>query len=720
MCRKLVYLAFFGMVLIATSPAGADSNLVAHYEFEAVGDFSNSLAGGTAGQPQGDTQVIWGDGRGSYVLSLDGDGDYVSYGDGWTGIVGDAITVVAWIQTDTLASYDTVAALGYAWRLYGGLNGNVIFQCSDTIPNPSSATGAVNVNDGKWHHVAGTYDGAKYTLYVDGILDASMDATGKIDAGGSYVGCIGAHYKKNDDRDPRRFFDGLIDDVRIYNKALSAGEVRQIFTFKPGRASQPRPSDGEKDVARDGALIWSPAETAVQHDVYFGADFNDVNQADVSDATGVYRGRQDPNSYTPAETLVWETTYYWRIDEVNDAHPDSPWKGSVWSFTVGNYLIVDDFEHYDTADNGIWYTWKDGLGYGTPGTEPYYPGNGTGSAVGEETTGTIEPIIAHGGIQSMPYYYDNNKQGFAKYSEAQMTLNSPRNWTQEGIIELSLWFIGRPAYVGGFTEALVGTYTMTSSGTDIWGNADQFHYAFKMLSGPGSIVAKVESISKTNDWTKAGVMIRETLDPASKHAMAAVTPGNGVWFGWRPAAADDSFSQKQVGIVAPHWVKLERGISGDFTAYHSTDGATWQGIGSPQNMKMDTKVYIGLALTSHDADLTCDARFSNVTMTGTVDPQWAHQDIGIASNDPEPLYVAVSNLAGAPAVVYHEDPNAAMIETWTQWVIPLQTFADQGVNLTDVDRIAIGFGTRGNMTVPGGSGKAFFDDIRLCRPRSTP
>jgi hypothetical protein len=105
--------------------------------------------------------------------------------------------------------------------------------------------------------------------------------------------------------------------------------------------------------------------------------------------------------------------------------------------------------------------------------------------------------------------------------------------------------------------------------------------------------------------------------------------------------------------------------------------------------------------------------FSNVTTTGTVGPQWANQDIGIASNAAEPLYVSVSNTAGTPAVVSHDDPAAATIDTWTEWIIPLQVFADQGVDLTDVDRIAIGFGTRGNLTVPGGSGRVLFDDIRL-------
>ena len=77
--------------------------------------------------------------------------------------------------------------------------------------------------------------------------------------------------------------------------------------------------------------------------------------------------------------------------------------------------------------------------------------------------------------------------------------------------------------------------------------------------------------------------------------------------------------------------------------------------------------------------------------------------------------MAVSNSAGAPAVVVHNDPAAAQIDTWTEWVIPLQAFADQGIDLANVDRIAIGLGTKGNITVSGGSGKMYFDDIRLCQ-----
>ena len=126
---------------------------------------------------------------------------------------------------------------------------------------------------------------------------------------------------------------------------------------------------------------------------------------------------------------------------------------------------------------------------------------------------------------------------------------------------------------------------------------------------------------------------------------------------------------------------------------------------------MSANVYIGLALTSHDAAQTCQAVFSNVSTTGNVTGQWTHQDIGIESNDAEPLYVAVSNTTGQAAVIVHDNPNASQLASWTKWVIPLQDIADLGINLTNVDRIAIGLGTRGNMTVPGGSGKMYFDEI---------
>jgi hypothetical protein len=261
---------------------------------------------------------------------------------------------------------------------------------------------------------------------------------------------------------------------------------------------------------------------------------------------------------------------------------------------------------------------------------------------------------------------------------------------------------------------------MVGSGADIWAvngvEADEFHFAYKMLTGTGSIVARVESVGNTNNWAKAGVMIRETLTPDSSHAMMVVTPAQGVSFQRRPGTGATSLDTTTAGIVAPYWVKIERDIAGNFTGYSSTNGSTWQQQGS-ENIPMGPNVYIGLAVTAHNASAACEAVFTNVTTAGNVTGQWTNQDIGIASNDAEPLYVAVSNSAGAPAVVVHNDPAAANIDVWTEWVIPLQTFTDLGIALTNVDKIAIGLGTKGNMTVPGGSGKMYIDDIRLYQPR---
>jgi hypothetical protein len=213
-------------------------------------------------------------------------------------------------------------------------------------------------------------------------------------------------------------------------------------------------------------------------------------------------------------------------------------------------------------------------------------------------------------------------------------------------------------------------------------------------------------------------MFRETLEGGSKHAFACIMPGNGVASQGRDSTGGDSFNTNESGITAQHWVKIERDIVGNFIINHSADGTNWQTVqgATPRNIPMGSNVYIGLALTSHDAALTCEAVFSNVTTTGNVSGQWQHQDIGIANNDAEPLYVAVPNASGGPAVVANADPAAAQIDAWTEWRIPLQAFADQGINLGNVDKIAIGLGSKSDMVAPGGSGTVYIDDIRLYRP----
>ena len=566
-----------------------------------------------------------------------------------------------------------------------------------------------------------TDDGVR--LYVDGQLlvdrwvDRSPvedDATIDLVAGNTYS--LVMEYYENS--------SGAVAELSWSSPRTPKQLIPQAALSLPLKASSASPRSGSVDVKQTTDISWGAGDEAASHEVYFGTDEEAVRNA--TTASPEFKGTKvlGDESYDPGD-LEWATTYYWRINEINPANPDSPWVGNVWSFTTADFLTIDNFESYDAAENQIWYSWHDGLGYGSVGVDPYFAGNGTGAAVGDETTPSyMEETIVNGGSKSMPLFYDNDKQGYSKYSEVELTLIEVRDWTEENVAELSLWFRGMPGSVGSFIEGPAGTYTMTGSGADIWAvngvEADEFHFAYKMLTGAGSIVAKVESIDNTNTWAKAGVMIRETLDPSSIHAMAVVTPAEGVAFQRRIETAGTSTGETTTGITAPHWVKIERNISGNFTASQSTNGTAWQPLGTLQNIQMSANVYIGLALTSHDAALTCEAVFSNVSTTGNVTGQWINQDIGIESNDAEPMYVAVSNRTGVPVVVYHDDPAAAQTDTWTEWVIPLQAFADQGINLTDVTTIAIGLGTRGNITTPGGSGKMYFDDIRLYRPRNVP
>jgi hypothetical protein len=474
----------------------------------------------------------------------------------------------------------------------------------------------------------------------------------------------------------------------------------------PGPSSSPSPVSGAIHVDMSASLSWRPGDFAVTHDVYFGDNFDDVNEASRTNPQGVLVGQNQTSTiYDPPGLLEFGQSYYWRVDEFNDAEPNSPWKGNTWSFTVIDHFVMDDFEDYnDYPPDEIFNTWSDGWEVDTNGATV---GHDADFTKGEHI---IETTIVHGGKQSMPFYYDNSST--ANYSESERAFSPALDWTREGVGILSLWFRGHLPYVGGFTEGPSGTYTMTASGEDIWASADEFHFAWKEVSGAVSIVAKVESLDNTHPFAKAGVMIRDTLDADSRNAAVLITPENGVRFQYRNTTGGITDRYFEEGLTAPQWVKLERTAGGLVRGYHSEDGVTWTQFNLIQ-VRMDMPIYIGLALTSNETALAGEAKFSNVTSDGT--GQWTDQDVGMLSNEAEPMYVTVKDSSGTSATVYHDDPNATLIDTWTQWNIDLQAFADQGVVLTDVSNLAIGFGDKDNPQ-PGGSGLVFFDDIHLYRP----
>jgi hypothetical protein len=638
----------------------------------------------------------WVYGVDGYGLHLQGDssGDEVVHS---LGAASDwaAGTVALWVKVDSLGQDQYSSAFSSHYPNTAGFQIDVDGETPGLFRVMPGGLIFGTVTTG-WTHLAVSLDGTAATLYRDG---ASV-ATGTLNDSTFNQFAIGVN------RNGTNWLACVIDDFRVYDKTLNEDDIKLVMRIDPALPWNPSPSNGSiPDITAATPLSWSPGDNASSHEVYFGTDRDAVEAADTSDTTGIYRGRQNGTSFTPAEGVEWGSgPFYWRVDENNA--DGTVTEGRVWTFTVADFILVDDFESYtDNEGEEIWQTWVDGFGIPT-----------NGSQVGYLMPPYTEQDIVHSGGQSMPLLY-NNTAG-VRNSEAVMTLTAPRDWTKHGVGALSLWFRGYPPSVGSFTQGAGGTITMTGSGSDIWGTSDQFHFAYKTLTGAGTIVARVDSVENTNDWAKAGVMIRESLEPGSTHAFACVTPENGVATQGRTDTDGSSFNTNEAGITAPHWVKLERDVAGNFTVSHSANGSTWSMVADsvPNYIPMTSEVYIGLAVTSHDAAQACEAKFSNVTITGNAGAQWMNQDIGILGNNAEPLYVLLSNAAGTPAAVVHDDPAAATIDTWTEWVIDLQAFADQGVNLNDVDKIAIGLGATGDPAATGGSGTIFIDDIRLLRP----
>ncbi len=184
-----------------------------------------------------------------------------------------------------------------------------------------------------------------------------------------------------------------------------------------------------------------------------------------------------------------------------------------------------------------------------------------------------------------------------------------------------------------FLESPSGVYTMTSCGFNFgespWG-FDEFHFAYvDIQSGDTTVIARVDGVTNTHDWAKAGVMIRDSLADDSRHAMVGMTPENGVAFRFREDMGGITYHAGADGIAVPQWVKLQRDLSGNCTAFYSPNGVSWTQIGSIQNISMDTPIYTGLALTSCNGDEIGEATFSNVSIDGNTPTNWSNKDIGI-------------------------------------------------------------------------------------------
>jgi hypothetical protein len=158
-----------------------------------------------------------------------------------------------------------------------------------------------------------------------------------------------------------------------------------------------------------------------------------------------------------------------------------------------------------------------------------------------------------------------------------------------------------------------GSYTVKAGGSDIWSSSDQFHFVYQPVTGNTEVVARVASIGNTDPWSKAGVMIRESLTAQSRHAMVVASAGKGYAFQRRPETGEYSVHTSGGTGTAPGWVKLVR--TGDlFEAYRSSTGSTWTKIGS-DTIPMGDTVYVGIAATSHNATALTTDVIDNLKIT---------------------------------------------------------------------------------------------------------
>ena len=185
--------------------------------------------------------------------------------------------------------------------------------------------------------------------------------------------------------------------------------------------------------------------------------------------------------------------------------------------------------------------------------------------------------------------------------------------------------VGLPDVAGsGSYDATTGGWTVKGGGSDIWGAADQFNYDSEAAYGDLSVVARVDSVQNTDPWAKAGVMMRNDLSAVAPYAAVVVTPSNGVNFQWRAAADGQASSTQVTGLTAPVWVELVRS-GNDFSAFYSTDGASWTQVGTTHTLAFSGSARAGLAVTSHNTATAATATFSHVSV---LPAGWADADVG--------------------------------------------------------------------------------------------
>jgi len=221
-----------------------------------------------------------------------------------------------------------------------------------------------------------------------------------------------------------------------------------VSPFLPNSSYGAVPQNGTVDLQTNLVLKWSSGIHAQSHNVYLGTsmeDISNVNVDNLADYPNVVFANVSESNYEP-ELLDFNTTYSWRVDDINTAQPDMLYRSEVWSFTTGNYLVVDDFEAYNDRNEGeegsnrIYLAWSDGY------NDPTVNGSTIGYPDPDFANGEhfVDVNTVNGGSQSAPFLYNNTVASYSEVTLSSSYMSTGQNWAQKGIDTLELWFYGDP------------------------------------------------------------------------------------------------------------------------------------------------------------------------------------------------------------------------------------------------------------------------------------
>ncbi len=333
-------------------------------------------------------------------------------------------------------------------------------------------------------------------------------------------------------------------------------EVR--FYYKPAVALELYPANGQTDVGIDVTLDWRGGRDAVSHEVYLSTD----EQAVIDGAALIDTATE---TYYTVNDLNLGTTYYWKVNEVNEAATPSLWEGSVWSFSTSTHIVVDDFEAYNDEDSMIFEAWVDGY---------EDPQNG-GSQVGYLDSPFAEQTIVHGGRQSLPLFYTNTNS--VTYSEATYTFAVPQDWTRAEATTLALWFRGDPGNAGQLYLKINGTKVLYDglAGSLALGGWQPWNVDLTSLN------LNLKSVRTLTIGVEGnGVSGTLYFDDIALYAIAPEPITD-----WRVAASTDDREEYANGgtMVAEDSSDLELGYEGAMAATsQQIVGCRWTGIAVPK------------------------------------------------------------------------------------------------------------------------------------------